>query len=129
MGTKYKSGSPTFRSISDNAEALKNDPRYRYSEGYFGPIHKGSKNSHDLKFDDPIKESKTFYDKLSYGGIEREIGPNHWLTKMKDGTYVDYRVLTSSQNSPAVLINVKMSADSGGIKYHKVHFSKETGGE
>ena len=45
------------------------------------------------------------------------------LTKMKDGTYVDYRIVTSSEGSPAVLINVKDENDSGGIRYHKVHFS------
>ena len=67
--------------------------------------------------------SKAFYDKLAYGGIEQRLGNGHWLTKMKDGTYVDYRIVTSSEGSPAVLINVKDENDSGGIRYHKVHFS------
>ncbi len=127
MGTRYKGGSPTFRTISENAEAIKADSKYHFSDGFFGPSHKGSKDSHDLYFDNPIEESKAFYDRLCYGGIEQQLGPGHWLTKMKDGTYVDYRMITSSKGSPAVHINVKNSLDSGGIKYHKVHFSKPKG--
>ena len=48
---------------------------------------------------------------------------------MKDGTWIDYRVTTSSDGSPAVLINVKESTDSGGVRYHKINFSKPKNGK
>ena len=129
MGVGYKGGSSSHRGIGENAGKLKQDPKYHFDDGYFGPKHKGSLNAHDLYFDDPVAASKAFYDKIAYGGIETQIGENHWLTLMKDGTWIDYRVTTSSDGSPAVLINVKESTDSGGVRYHKIHFSKPKNGK
>ena len=45
-------------------------------------------------------------------------------TKMKDGTILSYREVSSSDGTPAVEINVKESNDHGGIKYQKIHFVK-----
>ena len=124
MGSTYKGGSPTYRSLCDNVEEMKKDPRYHFQDGYFGPKHRNSRYSHDLFFDDPIAAAKAFYDKIAYGGIENKTDDNRWITKMKDGTYVTFRIYTSSEGSPAVSINVNESSDNVGIKYHKVHFSK-----
>lgn len=43
---------------------------------------------------------------------------------MKDGTYTNFRIKTSSEGSPAVQINIKNSSDNAGVRFHKVHFSK-----
>lgn len=124
MGATYKGGSPTYRSLHDNVEEMKKDPRYHFQDGYFGPKHKGSHFAHDLFFDDPIAAAKAFYDKIAYGGIENKTGEDNWTTKMKDGTYVNFRIHTSSEGSPAVQIDIKDSNDDAGIECHKIHFSK-----
>lgn len=124
MGATYKGGSPTYRTLRDNVESMKSDSRYHFQDGYFGPKHKGSHIAHDLFFDDPISAAREFYDRITYGGIENEIGDDNWTTKMKDGTYINFRIKTSSEGSPAVQIDIKESSDSAGIQYHKVHFSK-----
>lgn len=43
---------------------------------------------------------------------------------MKDGTYTNFRIKTSSEGSPVVQINIKNSSDNAGVRFHKVHFSK-----
>ena len=45
-------------------------------------------------------------------------------TKMKDGSILSYREVSSSDGSPAVEINIKQSTDHGDIKYQKIHFVK-----
>lgn len=45
-------------------------------------------------------------------------------TKMKDGSILSYREVSSSDGSPAVEINIKKSIDHGGIKNRKIHFVK-----
>lgn len=124
MGMTYKGGSPEFRSLGDNVEKMKNDPQYHFKDGCFGPLHHNSQNAHDLFFDDPIAAAREFYDKIAYGGIENVIGEDNWTTKMKDGTYINFRIKTSSEGSPAVQINIKNSSDNAGVRFHKVHFSK-----
>lgn len=71
-----------------------------------------------------IAAAREFYDKIAYGGIENVIGEDNWTTKMKDGTYINFRIKTSSEGSPAVQINIKNSSDNAGVRFHKVHFSK-----
>lgn len=124
MGVSYKGGSPIYRSLRDNVESMISDPQYHFKDGYFGPKHKGSHFAHDLFFDDPVSAAKEFYDRIAYGGIEYEISEGNWTTKMKDGTYINFRIKTSSEGSPAVQIDIKESNDNAGIEYHKVHFSK-----
>ena len=50
-------------------------------------------------------------------------GKGHY-TKMKDGSILSYREVSSSDGTPAVEINIKKSTDHGGIKYQKIHFVK-----
>ena len=47
------------------------------------------------------------------------------LVKMKDGSIVSHREISTSDGSPAVEINITRSEDSGGIKKQKIHFVKE----
>lgn len=44
--------------------------------------------------------------------------------KMRDGTIISYREISSSDGSPAVEINIKQSTDHADIKYQKIHFVK-----
>ena len=126
MGSfNYKGNNSTYHSISDNIPSMKES--YTYNNGYFGKIGKSRvADIRQIDCSDPIRESKKFYDKLANGGIE-EILPNGKgvMTSMKDGTVITYRVITSTEGSPAVDINIKRSSDTRGIKKQKIHFEKE----
>ncbi len=45
-------------------------------------------------------------------------------TKMKDGSILSYRQISTSDGSPAVEINIRGSTDHGTVKYQKIHFVK-----
>lgn len=123
MGTGFKGGSETHRSISENIAPLK--VKYGFDNGYFGvPGNSSWDSTRNIKCDDsPQAESKEFYDKLAYGAIEKEL-PNHkgYLANMSDGTIITYRETQSSDGSPVVDINIKYSNNTGGIKQQKIHF-------
>lgn len=121
MGT-YKGGFPTYRSLRDNLDVTKNN--YDYKNGYFGNKGKSSVNDiREIYSDDQFKEAKSFYDKITYGGIETPLANDKGLiTKLKDGTIITYREITSTINSPAVEINIRTSKDACGIKNQKIHF-------
>ena len=70
--------------------------------------------------------AKDFYEKLTYGAIEKSL-PNGKgkIAKLKDGTIITYREISSSDGSPAVDINIKKSTNSNGVKQQKIHFTKK----
>lgn len=121
MGT-FKGGSPTYRSLKDNLSNTQKD--YNYLDGYFGNVGKsGNKKIREINSSDQFKDAKKFYDKIAYGGIESKLDNGKgFMTKLKDGTIITYREITSTKDSPAVEINIKQSNDSGGIKNQKIHF-------
>lgn len=122
MGLGFKGDTGHHHSISENLDTLKND--YGFHNGYFGEKGKSTHDStRNIKSDDPLHESKKFYDKIAHGGIEDELpnGKGH-MTKMSDGSVITYREYKSSDGSPVVDINVKSSKDNGGIKQQKIHF-------
>lgn len=47
------------------------------------------------------------------------------VTKMRDGSIISYRPISSSDGSPAIDINIRKSRNSGGIKQQKIHFVKK----
>ena len=47
------------------------------------------------------------------------------VAKMKDGTIISYREVTSSDGTPAVEINISNSNDPADVKKQKIHFIKE----
>ena len=102
---------------------LKND--YKYSGGYFGDPGVGRSFVRIIESADPLSAAKDFYDKISYGGIEKTMNNRKGVyTKMKDGTILSFRKTSSSDGSPAVEINIKHSTDHGDLKYQKIHFVK-----
>lgn len=124
MGTGFKGGVAYHHAISQNLENLKKS--YAYHNGYFGEEGKGRSFTRNIFSGDPIKDSRDFYDKAAYGGVIRPMTNGKGeIAKMKDGTVVSYREVTSSAGSPAVEINISKSMDSGGIKRQKIHFAKE----
>lgn len=123
MGVSYNGGSPKFHSISDNISSLKKS--FKYNNGYFG--ENGTSNRVRIIYgNDPASIGKEFYDKISFGGIEKNL-PNGKgkITYMADGSIITFRPTTKSDNYPGVDINISKSTDSGGIKQQKIHFEKE----
>lgn len=121
----YKGGSMVNRTLRDNLQEL-----YKFypinENKLFGK--KGKSNRHGVRQidgDDAIRTARQFYEILSYGGIEENLPNGKGVrTKLKDGTWVVYREITSTLNSPAVEINVDGSNDKCGLKYQKIHFEK-----
>ena len=123
MGHGYKGDTGHHHSIKENLPSLKSE--YKYQNGYFGDPGQGRDFVRNIKSDDPVKTAHDFYDKAAHGGIEKEMSNGKGVyTKMKDGSILSYREVSSSDGSPAVEINIKQSTDHGDIKYQKIHFVK-----
>ncbi len=126
MGSTYKGGAPHHHSIGDNLPSVQS--AYPRKGNHFGDSHNKSTYTYEIIAHDPMKEAKDFYDKIGLGGLYVRKGPNGMeIVKMKDGSLIVYRPVTSSDGSPAVEINLKKSSDSGGIKSHKIHFVGKKG--
>ena len=125
MGAGYKGGASHHHSIGENLTKIREN--YLFSNGLFGSRGNSSREStRHIESKNPALTSKDFYDKLAYGGIEMNL-PNGKgkITKMEDGSIISYRIVSSSDGSPAVDINIRKSRDSGGIKQQKIHFVKK----
>lgn len=126
MGTGFKGGASHHHTISENISDVKSE--YPYSGGYFGKVGKsGNTHVRNIESDDPVADSKKFYDKIARGGVESPIKDKNGnvkghLSKMADGSIVSWREVSNSDGSPAVDINIERSSDSGGIKQQKIHF-------
>ena len=121
MGTGYKCGSPTYRSILENLSNLKSE--YTYNNGYFFEKGLGREHTRDNYSENPLETAQEFYDKLTYGGIESEFTNGKGLkTRMADGTIVSFRETSTSDGSPVVEINIQKSSNYGDLKQQKIHF-------
>ena len=121
MGTGYKGGSPTYRSVLENIPNLKSE--YKYNNGYFFETGLGRDFTRENYSKNPLKTAKEFYDKLTYGGIETELGNGKGLkTRMADGTIASFRKTSTSDGSPVVEINIKKSSSHGDLQEQKIHF-------
>ena len=123
MGTGYKGGANHYCSFAENVSNLKSN--YSFSNGYFGEKGQGRSFTRNIASDDPNATSKDFFDRASYGGIVNQMSNGKGQTvKMKDGTIISYRKVSSSDGSAAVDINISKSSDSGEVKTQKIHFIK-----
>ena len=123
MGHGYKGDTGHHHSITENLPSLTSS--FKYHNGYFGDRGQGRNFVRSIISDDPVKTAKDFYDKAAHGGIEHQMDNEKGVyTKMKDGSILSFREITSSADSPAVEINIRESNNHGDIKYQKIHFSK-----
>lgn len=123
MGHGYKGDTGHHHSITENLGSL--TAKYDYSNGFFGEQGKGRSFVRNISSDDPASTAKDFYDTAAHGGIECAMDNGKgYVTKMKDGTILSYREVSSSDGSPTVEINIRQSDDHGDIKYQKIHFVK-----
>ncbi len=121
----YKGGASHHHSINENIKKLSDF--YMFSNGYFGSRGDSTREStRHIESSTPISTSINFYNKLTYGGIEKAL-PNGKgvVTKLQDGSIVSYRKISSSDGSPVVDINIKYSNNTGGVRQQKIHFVKK----
>ncbi len=123
MGLGFKGDTGHHHSILENMPTI--TTKYKYHNGYFGDKGKGRDYVRNISCDNPVKVAKEFYDKAAHGGIERQMDNGKGVyTKMRDGSILSYREVSSSDGSPAVEININNSMNHGDIRYQKIHFVK-----
>lgn len=125
MGSTYKGGSPTHRSLRENLPDVGKNPLFGRNDNHYGVSGKGGAAVTTIKSDNPIKTAQEFFDKIGYGGAFMADAKTGQIMKnrvrLRDGTIINYRVVSKS-GGPAVEINVKKSSDSCGLRSHKIHF-------
>ena len=124
LGTGYKGNSNIYRSIGQNVLITSNS--YNYRGGFFGDNSKhGGKSTRNISSEDNLKTANDFYSKIAYGGIEKVVNNNLRITRMNDGTVITMRVISHSDGTPVVDVNIKNSTHTGGVKTQKIHFVQE----
>lgn len=107
--------------LSDN---LSSDFLHDYpvtESGYFGKAGTSSR-VREIHTKDAYATANDFYNRISQGAVSIETIPNGSIATLVDGTKITYRVVTSSEGSPAININIKKSDYTGKVKSQKIHF-------
>ncbi|MBE5807247.1 MAG: hypothetical protein E7317_02780 [Clostridiales bacterium] len=121
MGTGYKGGSQIYRSIGQNI--LPTSAKFHYLNGRFGVNSPhGDLSTRQIVSKDNLATAREFYDTIAYGGIEQQHGSNMWITHMADGSIITMRLVSHSDGTPVVDINIRDSTHTGGVKNQKIHF-------
>ena len=111
-----------FESTSEvdrNVEQLKVDYPIT-KEGNFG---RAGKHVRIISSNDPEATSEDFYRRIGQGGVTQPLSNGHGtMTRLKDGTLIVHRRITSTKGSPAVEITI---VNSRWIKSQKIHFVRE----
>lgn len=125
MGTSYKGNTKFYRSIGQNILIASNT--YHYENGRFGVSSSSTgNNTRNIVAADPVSTAKDFYNKIALGGIEQSYNNgNLKVTRMADGTYVTWRLISRSDGTSVVDINIDHSTNTSGIKKQKIHFVEE----
>lgn len=121
MDGGYNGGADRLHSIGENLESLQS--RYPYHAGLFGAKGYGRHTRHIFS-NDPIAAARDFYERIAYGGEESPIEGKGLKSTMRGGDVVTIRLVSSSDGSPAITIDIKSSNESNGIKSQKIHFMK-----
>ncbi len=103
-------------SFADNVEALRE--HFGYPDDLDWSLKKGKKLTR-VESDDPVAAATLFAGIASEGFVSEKTFENGYLRKMADGTIVSLRIVTSSEGSPAVDLNIV-----GESHIRKIHFYK-----
>ena len=127
MGTGYKGGTKYFRSVGQNI--MPTSTKYEYNNGYFGKNSPSTGNkTRNISSDDPVATATDFCNRIANGGKENTYdGGKRKITQMADGTIITWRVISHSDGTPVVEINIKGSSHTGGLKKQKIHFDFQEG--
>ncbi len=132
MGVQYKTETTMFHSIEDNLDKLK----LKYpvnSEGYFGNPGHGRSHTRNIESENPLETAKDFFNNIAEGGkkeilYDRKTGKEKGIVvQMRDGTFISFREISTSDGSPVVEINIDSSNSERAkkeIQTQKIHFIK-----
>ena len=112
-----------YHSLEDNANEIKSF--YTLSNGFFG-VKGRPRRVREIHSKEHEKTAKDFFNRIAKGGIlDLKTIPGGVISRLKDGTIVSYRKITSSPNSPAVEIRFRSVDSKYGIKDQKIHFVQD----
>lgn len=121
-GFQHTSGAERGRTLLDNLPQTTQEFPLT-DDGLFGTPGNNSGVRH-IASRDPIATSIRFYGLLTEGGDVLRKTEKMTVKRLSDGAFITWRLVSSSDGSPAVDIN--MSRVVGGIvSTHKIHFIKE----
>ena len=102
------------RSFVENVEALKS--AFNYPDGLGWSLRKGKRLAR-IETDDPVATATMFASIASRGFVSEVVNDKGYRRKLADDTIVGLRIVTSSESSPAVDLNIV-----GENHVRKIHF-------
>lgn len=122
MGVKvhYVGRKQQYRSLQDNIPSV--SEKFPIENGFFGT--KGSSRGvRAIYVRNHEAVAKEFFNEIAKGGkLDLTTMPGGVISRMKDGTFISYRKVTSTSNSPAVEIRFRKMSEKYGIRDQKIHF-------
>lgn len=103
--------------FADNVGALKR--RFDYPDGLDWNLKKGKKLTR-IESDDPVATATLFAGIASEGFVSEVVGDKGYRRELADGTIIGLRIVSSSDGSPAVDLNITNEDYT-----RKIHFVKE----
>lgn len=123
VSVHYVGRKQQFRSLDENYDLVVTS--YPLSNGYFG-IKGSSWGIREIHSRNHEATAKDFFNKIARGGVlDLKTISGGVVSRMKDGTIVSYRKITSSENSPAVEIRFRKQNSKYGINDQKIHFVQD----
>lgn len=125
MGIKihYVGRKQQYHSLSDNIGTVKLS--YPIVNGFFGTKGR-SERVREIHSVNHEAAAKDFFNKIAKGGIlDLQTIRGGVISRLKDGTIISYRKITSSPNSPAVEIRFRTNDLKCGVKDQKIHFVQD----
>ena len=112
-----------YRSLEQNVEGI--TASFPLTNGYFG-IKGTSWGIREIHSRNHEATAKDFFNRIAKGGIlDLNTIKGGVVSRLKDGTIISYRKITSSNNSPAVEIRFRKLNAKFGIKDQKIHFVQD----
>lgn len=112
-----------FRSLDQNIGLTISS--YHLTNGYFG-IKGSSFGIREIHSRNHEETAKDFFNKIAKGGIlDLQTIKGGVVSRLKDGTVISYRKITSSNNSPAVEIRFRKLNSKYGVNDQKIHFVQD----
>ena len=119
----YVGRKQNLRTLEQNIKSVSSS--YPIINGYFGT--KGASiRIREIHARNHEQVAKDFFNKIAKGGIlDLKTLPGGIISRLKDGSTISYRKITSSPNSPAVEIRFRSANSKYGINDQKIHFVQD----